>query len=331
MEMKPSLNLSLRPALIMTPRLQQALKLLQVPTLELQQILKQEIMQNPLLEEVDELTDNEDLAQGGLARGEGQRGGRGSRAKRIRSTGRTTCRTVLDRTYVPQSETSVEFLEKVPVTRTHAGREPARAAPLPEPAGRLHERSPSSWSARSTTAAGSRRRSRMSPRPRAVPSRTCEKVLKVIQALEPAGVGARNLRECLLIQLEARGEQDTLAWRIIHDHFDHLVNRRFPEIARQLKCAVEEVQAAADVIATLQPAPGAPGVERGSQVRRARPAGGAGRRGVRRRCSTTGTCRGCGSRRPTRACCAKRARPTRARTSRRPASTSRASSTPRAG
>src|SRR5687768_8609126 len=63
MEMKPSLNLSLRPALIMTPRLQQALKLLQVPTLELQMILKQEIMQNPLLEEVDELTENEDLAR----------------------------------------------------------------------------------------------------------------------------------------------------------------------------------------------------------------------------------------------------------------------------
>src|SRR4029077_14612987 len=61
MDMKPSLNLSLRPALIMTPRLQQALKLLQVPTLELQLILKQEIMQNPLLEEVDDLTDQEDL------------------------------------------------------------------------------------------------------------------------------------------------------------------------------------------------------------------------------------------------------------------------------
>src|SRR5438552_15149478 len=63
MEMKPTLNLSLRPALIMTPRLQQALKLLQVPTLELQQILKQELMQNPLLEEVDELTENDDIAK----------------------------------------------------------------------------------------------------------------------------------------------------------------------------------------------------------------------------------------------------------------------------
>jgi len=70
------------------------------------------------------------------------------------------------------------------------------------------------------------------------------------------GVGARDLRECLLIQLEARGERDTLPWRIIADRFDHLVNRRFPEIARQLRCSVEEVQAAADVIATLNPRPG---------------------------------------------------------------------------
>ena len=63
MEIKHSLNLSQRPALIMTQRLQQALKLLQVPTLELQAILKQEIMQNPMLEEVDELTENEDIAK----------------------------------------------------------------------------------------------------------------------------------------------------------------------------------------------------------------------------------------------------------------------------
>jgi RNA polymerase sigma-54 factor len=61
MELKHCLNLTMRPALIMTPRLQQALKLLQVPTIELQQILKQEIMQNPLLEEVDEVMDSDDL------------------------------------------------------------------------------------------------------------------------------------------------------------------------------------------------------------------------------------------------------------------------------
>ncbi|TMQ61506.1 MAG: RNA polymerase factor sigma-54 [Candidatus Eisenbacteria bacterium] len=81
-------------------------------------------------------------------------------------------------------------------------------------------------------------------------------MLRVIQALEPVGVGARDLRECLLIQLEARNERDTLPWRLIHDQFDNLVNRRFPEIARQLRCSVEEVQGAADTVATLNPKPG---------------------------------------------------------------------------
>ena len=89
-----------------------------------------------------------------------------------------------------------------------------------------------------------------------VPLETVEKVLAVVQALEPAGVGARDLRECLLIQLEARGDRDSLSWKLIHDHFDHLVNRRFPEIARVLKVTPEEVQAGADVIATLNPRPG---------------------------------------------------------------------------
>src|SRR5207249_4236812 len=88
------------------------------------------------------------------------------------------------------------------------------------------------------------------------PVEECERVLRVIQALEPVGVGARDLRECLLIQLEARNERDTLPWRLIHDQFDNLVNRRFPEIARQLRCSVEEVQGAADTVATLNPKPG---------------------------------------------------------------------------
>jgi ABC-type multidrug transport system ATPase subunit len=93
MEMKHSLHLTQKPALIMTQRLQQALKLLQVPTLELQQILKQEIMQNPLLEEVDDVTESEDLAKEDSRRKTRTRKPT-SRAKRIRSTGRSTCRTV---------------------------------------------------------------------------------------------------------------------------------------------------------------------------------------------------------------------------------------------
>jgi RNA polymerase sigma-54 factor len=83
-----------------------------------------------------------------------------------------------------------------------------------------------------------------------------EEVLSVIQTFEPAGVGARNLQECLWLQVVQRKLESTLAARIIQEQFDNLLNRRFSEIARTLKCTVEEVQQAGDLIATLDPRPG---------------------------------------------------------------------------
>src|SRR5213593_527635 len=217
MEMKPSLNLSLRPALIMTPRLQQALKLLQVPTLELQQILKQEIMQNPLLEEVDELTENEDLAREDSPEEAANQEVEDSTEEDSIDWSEYMQDGAFDRCYIPQSETSIEFLEKVPVTRT------TLAESLLE---QLHYLNLSA--VQMTTAEfliGSLDDSGWLATPieevaeaTGQPLEDCEKVLLLIQALEPAGVGARDLRECLLIQLEARGERDSLPWRIIHGH-----------------------------------------------------------------------------------------------------------------
>ncbi len=255
MEMKHSLNLSLRPALIMTPRLQQALKLLQVPTIELQLILKQEIMQNPLLEEVDEVTDSEDLAKEDSPEEAANEEAEDPAEEDPIDWAEYLQDGSFDRAYIPQSEVSAEFLEKVPVTRTtlaeslleqlHFLKLPERELALGEfLVGSLDDRG---WLATPLVdvaeATGQ-------------PLDLCEKVLRVIQALEPVGVGARDLRECLLIQLEARNTQGTLAWKLVHDQFDSLVNRRFPEIARQLKCSAEDVQAAADVVATLNPKPG---------------------------------------------------------------------------
>ncbi|HEY6865992.1 MAG TPA: RNA polymerase factor sigma-54 [Candidatus Eisenbacteria bacterium] len=255
MEMKPSLNLSLRPALIMTPRLQQALKLLQVPTLELQQILKQEIMQNPLLEEVDEVTESEDLAKEDSPEEKANEEAEDPAEEDPIDWTEYMQDGAFDRAYIPQAETPAEFLEKVPVTRTTLAEsllEQLHFLNLPERELALAEFLVGSLDDRGMLATPLEEVAQAT----GVPPDLCEKVLGVIQALEPVGVGARDLRECLLIQLDARGEKDTLAWRLIHDQFDSLVNRRFPEIARQLKCSVEEVQVAADVIATLNPKPG---------------------------------------------------------------------------
>jgi RNA polymerase sigma-54 factor len=81
-------------------------------------------------------------------------------------------------------------------------------------------------------------------------------VLKIIQTFFPTGIGARDLRECLLLQLERDGKQDTLEYRIIGECMEALGKRRIPEIARTLGTTVEEVRSAIARIANLEPRPG---------------------------------------------------------------------------
>ncbi len=81
-------------------------------------------------------------------------------------------------------------------------------------------------------------------------------VLKVIQSFDPPGVGARDLRECLMLQLERSGRQNTLEYRIVSDFMEALGKRRIPEIARGTGTEVDEVQDALENIARLEPRPG---------------------------------------------------------------------------
>ena len=89
-----------------------------------------------------------------------------------------------------------------------------------------------------------------------IPQENFEKLLRLIQSFYPEGVGARDLRECLLIQLQRQGKENTLEYKIVSEHMEDLGKRRFPEIARQMNISTEEVQKAADKIARLNPRPG---------------------------------------------------------------------------
>src|SRR5919204_1348896 len=84
-----------------------------------------------------------------------------------------------------------------------------------------------------------------------------EHMLTLIQSFYPPGVGARDLRECLLIQLKRDGKGNSLEAKIIADHMQDLGKRRFPEIARRMGISVEQVQKCANNIAQLEPRPGA--------------------------------------------------------------------------
>src|SRR5258707_10748210 len=89
-----------------------------------------------------------------------------------------------------------------------------------------------------------------------IPQDEFERVLGLIQAFYPAGVGARNLSECLLIQLQRHGKEQSLEYRIVSEHMDDLGRHRFLEIARRMAINVEDVQKSADNIARLNPPPG---------------------------------------------------------------------------
>jgi RNA polymerase sigma-54 factor len=83
-----------------------------------------------------------------------------------------------------------------------------------------------------------------------------EQMLGMVHAFDPSGIGARDLRECLLLQLRDRGETESLAHRIVRDHFQELVNHRWSELSKEHGISPRDVQAAADEIAKLDPKPG---------------------------------------------------------------------------
>ncbi|HEY6221816.1 MAG TPA: RNA polymerase factor sigma-54, partial [Candidatus Eisenbacteria bacterium] len=246
-----------KPTLIMTQRLQQALKLLQMPTLELQQALKQELERNPLLEEVDEVDEVEEMEEVKKEAGED--------AEPVETVEPDKNQEVdwnelwpdqFEGPSAPRTDDpDAEFYERVPVTRESLGDhliEQLRLLSLEEEDLALGEYLIGSIDENGylqTTVEEVAETFGIAPD-------KVEDILAAIQKFEPAGVGARNLQECLWIQLVQRKQENTLAGRIVQEQFDNLLARRFGEIGRNLKCTVEDVQAAGDLISTLDPRPG---------------------------------------------------------------------------
>ncbi|MGN6507048.1 MAG: RNA polymerase factor sigma-54 [Tepidisphaeraceae bacterium] len=91
-----------------------------------------------------------------------------------------------------------------------------------------------------------------------------QQALKLVQTLDPAGVGARDLRECLLLQLDALEEDEDLAEghdfdlerALVGNHLDDLAQNRYPLISKKLGYSIDEIKAAVRRLARLQPHPG---------------------------------------------------------------------------
>ncbi|HKO16868.1 MAG TPA: RNA polymerase factor sigma-54 [Gemmatimonadaceae bacterium] len=83
-----------------------------------------------------------------------------------------------------------------------------------------------------------------------------EEMLAIIQSLDPPGVGARDLRECLMLQLREAGLEQSVPYRLVRDCFDELINHRWSEISKRFGISPSDVQKAADEIKKLDPKPG---------------------------------------------------------------------------
>ena len=80
--------------------------------------------------------------------------------------------------------------------------------------------------------------------------------LKLVQKLEPAGVGARDLKECLLIQMQQNDDDTSFEERLIAEHIDELLENRLPDIAKKMNCSIEKINKAIERISKLDTSPG---------------------------------------------------------------------------
>ncbi len=84
-----------------------------------------------------------------------------------------------------------------------------------------------------------------------------EEALRIVQQLEPPGVGARDIKECLLLQLDERDPRYEFTRRLIADHFEDIARNRYPKITRAMSCTMAQLKEAVEEIAGLNPIPGA--------------------------------------------------------------------------
>lgn len=257
-ELRQQLRLSQQ--LIMTPQLQQAIKLLQLSRLELLETIHQELETNPLLEEAQEeiSTSEEEEIQSASAE---------ESFSEVQVT--ENVREDFDwESYLDEYSSATPVL-----VETDRGKEwPSYDFKLTAPES-LKEHL--IWQLRLTTDltetdkvigalivgnlngdgyldATIEEIARMGE----VSTKHVEHILARVQLLDPLGIAARDLRECLLIQAKSLYPEDKLAQRIIENHLHFLETRNYTGLVRALKRTPEEVKAAVDTILSLNPRPG---------------------------------------------------------------------------
>ena len=280
--MKLYQSAQLRQEMRINPRLYQAMELLYMPMLDLEQYLKQEVAENPLLEmgeadveqevELKEDTDDEpmgddDIDWEAILLDGFDVGGRREQYEQTERFERTPVDTrdlhdhLQDQLrMLSLSERELRMGEEIVGNINDDG---LLASGLEESVrgvnGWLAEVRPTAIATAESIADEAARAAELEEiaelfKPYVIEE--AEAMLEVIQSLDPPGIGARDVRESILIQLRMRDEEGEITYVIVRDHFDALFNHRWTELAKELGVQPIEVQDAADVISHLDPKPG---------------------------------------------------------------------------
>jgi len=264
LEQKLAMKMSQK--LIMTPSLQQAIKLLQLSKLELLEEVTQELVENPVLEEGTEITVTETEAKDQAAT-DGRDGLAAAETPADSSEGGD----MFDDDYVDafyQNFLQTAYEPRAPVGDVDL---PSFEATLSNPTSLVDHLS---WQLDATPMD---RRTReiadaivgnlnddgylgatieeiqaMGP----YSAEEVESTLRAVKELDPAGVAARDLRECLLLQIHRLELASSVAEDVVRDHFELLQGHKYEAIGQKLGCSMQDLRAAVEVVRHLDPSPG---------------------------------------------------------------------------
>jgi len=267
--MKARLDLRLHQKLIMTPQLQQAIKLLQLSRLEINQMLTQELLENPLLEDV-ALETSEEEASLSTERDTEEREEEAEFKETVQNEELGDIGFRWDE-YL--DEDSLDGSKEYTYSRSPSEELPSYEQTLTKATSLVDHLL---WQLSLSTVTEEEKRIattiignidddgylRSSMEELGVivgcGADEVDRVLKLIQTFDPPGVGARDLKECLLIQIDLLGLKGSLLAAVVEHHLGDLEKKKYTSIARSLGATIEEVFQAAKVIEHLEPKPGRP-------------------------------------------------------------------------
>lgn len=259
LELKQSLNLSQQ--LIMTPQLQQAIKLLQLSRLELLEAIYQEIETNPVLEEQGVVEHEEEVSLDD---------------EKLEIDEETSPLPEVDVEVAPQEE--VDWESYISEYNTGWAELPYEDREVPQfeniTSTKTNLYSHLMWQLNMSNLDEVQKEIGLHiignitndgylditvdelAENTGQPVEKVEKILKLIQSFDPVGVGARDTRECLLIQARLQGLEGTLVEKILMDHLKDLEDKRYENIAKKLGVSMDEVISAVSIIRGFEPKPG---------------------------------------------------------------------------